>query len=79
MEAMKTRLTKAQKDLENVELIMGQSTDAQQTAALLQKAGPAVPVLAINMRNFALTRVAKPILDGSHPMVVFSLPASGHD
>jgi len=79
MRVMKTRLAKAEKDLGNVELIIGQSNDAQQTADLLEKAGPKAPVLAINMRNFALTRVVKPILDGSHPMVVFSLPASGHD
>ena len=79
IKAMKTRLAKAEKELGNVELIIGQSSDAQQTAALLEKAGPGVPVLTINVRNFALTRVVKPILDGSHPMVVFSLPASGHD
>jgi len=79
VKAMKTRLAKAEKDLGNVELIMGQSNDAQQTADLLEKAGPAAPVLTINIRNFALTRVVKPILDGSHPMIMFSLPASGHD
>ena len=79
IEAMKTRLAKAEKDLGNVELIIGQSSDAQQTAVLLEKAGPTAPVLTINVQNFALTRVVKPILDGSHPMVVFSLPASGHD
>ncbi|HIJ53549.1 MAG TPA: hypothetical protein HPP66_10405 [Planctomycetes bacterium] len=79
IEAMKSRLTKAEKELGNVELIMGHSNSAQQTAALLEKAGPAAPVLTINVRNFALTRVVKPILDGSHPMVFFSLPASGHD
>jgi len=79
MEAMKTRLAKAEKDLGNVELIVGQSNDAQQTAALLEKAGPAAPVLTINVANFALTRVVKPILDESRPMVLFSLPASGHD
>jgi L-fucose isomerase-like protein len=79
MEAMKSRLARAEKELGNVELVMGQSTDAQETAALLEKAGPATPVLAINQRNFALTRIGKPILDGAHPMVVFSLPASGHD
>jgi hypothetical protein len=79
MEAMKSRLARAEKDLGNVELVMGQSSDAQETAALLAKAGPGTPVLAINLRNFALTRISKPILDGSHPMVVFSLPASGHD
>ena len=79
IEAMKTRLSRAEKDLGNVELIVGRSTSAQQTAALLKEAGPAAPVLTINVRNFALTRVVKPILDGAHPMLLFSLPASGHD
>ncbi|UCG59470.1 MAG: hypothetical protein JSU70_08145, partial [Phycisphaerales bacterium] len=79
IEAMKTRLAEVERELGNIELIIGQSSSAQQTAALLEKAGPAAPVLAINVRNFALTRVVKPILDGSHPMVFFSLPASGHD
>jgi len=79
IEAMKTRLARAQRDLGNVELIIGQSSNAQQTAALLEKAGPGAPVLTINVQNFALTRVVQPILDGSHPMVLFSLPASGHD
>jgi hypothetical protein len=77
--AMKDRLARAEKDLGNVELVIGQSNSAQETAALLKQAGPAAPVLTINVRNFALTRVVKPILDGSHPMVLFSLPASGHD
>ena len=76
---MKARLANAEKDLGNVKLIMGQSNSTEQTSALLKKAGPGVPVLTINVRNFALTRVVKPILDGSHPMVLFSLPASGHD
>jgi len=79
IKAMETRLAKAEKELGNIELIIGQSNSTRQTAALLEKAGPQAPVLAINVRNFALTRVVQPILDGSHPMVVFSLPASGHD
>ena len=79
VEAVKARLVKAEQELGNVELLIGQSTNAQETGALLEKAGPATPVLAINVRNFALTGVVKPILDGAHPMVVFSLPASGHD
>ncbi|KPK37261.1 MAG: hypothetical protein AMJ65_15005 [Phycisphaerae bacterium SG8_4] len=79
IEAMKTRLAKAERDLGNVELVMGQSSSAQETAALLKKAGPEAPVLVSNVQNFALTRVVQPILDGSHPMVFFSLPASGHD
>lgn len=77
--AMKSRLAKAEKELGNVELIIGHSSSAEETAALLEKAGPAVPVLAINVENFALTGVISPVLDGSHPMVFFSLPASGHD
>jgi len=79
IKAMKARLARAEKDLGNVELVMGQSTSAEQTAALLKKAGPEAPVLVTNVQNFALTRVVKPILDGSHPMLFFSLPASGHD
>lgn len=77
--AMKASLAKAEKDLANIELVTGQSNSPQQTAALLEKAGPGAPVLAINTRNFALTRVVQPVLDGAHPMIVFSLPASGHD
>jgi L-fucose isomerase-like protein len=76
---MKTRLAKAEKDLGNVELIIGQSGSAEQTSALLEKAGPGAPVLAVNVQNFALTSVIQPVLDGAHPMVFFSLPASGHD
>ena len=79
IDAVKTHLARAEKELGNVELIIGQSGNAEQTAALLKKAGPEAPVLTINVQNFALTRVVQPILDGSHPMVVFSLPASGHD
>ncbi len=77
--AAKARLAQAEKELGNVELLIGQSTSAEQTAVLLKKAGPGVPVVTINTRNFALTGVVKPVLDGAHPMVVFSLPASGHD
>jgi L-fucose isomerase-like protein len=76
---MKIRLARAEKELGNIELIMGASSNAEQTAALLKKTGPETPVLTINVQNFALTRVVQPILDGSHPMVLFSLPASGHD
>ena len=78
-EAMKARLLQAERDLGNVELLIGDSNSAAQTAALLKQAGPAVPVLAINLNIFALTRVVQPMLDGNHPMIVFSLPASGHD
>ncbi len=79
MEAMKARLAQAERDLGNVELVTGLAENAEQTAALLAKAGPKAPVLAINLHCFALTRMAQPILDGGHPLIVFSLPASGHD
>jgi L-fucose isomerase-like protein len=79
MEAMKARLAEAEKKLGNVELVIGQANSAEQTAALLNQAGPSTPVLAINLHCFALKRVVQPILDGKHPMLVFSLPASGHD
>lgn len=79
VKAMRARLAEAEKDLGNVELVMGESRSLEQTAALLKKAGPEVPVLAINVQNFGLTRIIQPVLDGSHPMVFFSLPASGHD
>ncbi|MGQ9575174.1 MAG: hypothetical protein ACUVUC_07645 [Thermoguttaceae bacterium] len=78
-QAMKARLAEAQQTLGNVELLIGASNHAEQTAALMKEAGPGTPVLAVNLNCFALTRVARPILDGNHPMVVFSLPASGHD
>ena len=76
---MKAHLAKVEKELGNIELIVGQSRSPEQTAELLEKAGPEAPVLTINVRNFALTRVVKPILDAERPMAVFSLPASGHD
>jgi len=79
IEAVKARLARAEKEIGNVELVTGNSVNAQQTAALLEKAGPEAPVLAINVRSFALTRAVKPILEGGHPLVFFALPASGHD
>lgn len=77
--AMKARLAEAERKLENVELLIGEANSAEQTAALLKEAGPTAPVLAINLNCFALKRVVQPVLDGNHPMLVFSLPASGHD
>ena len=79
VEAMKARLTEAEEKLGNVELVVGQSRSPQETEALLEKAGPEAPVLAINVQNFALTRVVAPILEAGRPLAVFSLPASGHD
>ena len=77
--AMLARLAEAEKKLGNVELVVGDSNSPEETAALLEKAGPGAPVLAINLMCFSLTRVAQPILDQKRPTIVFSLPASGHD
>ncbi len=77
--AMKARLAEAEKKLGNIELVVGHSHSDQETKALLDKAGPEAPVLVINVQNFALKRLAGPILEAGRPMAVFSLPASGHD
>jgi len=79
IDAVRTRLAEAEKNLGNIELLIGESRSPEETQALLDKAGPGVPVLAINVQNFALTRVVNPVLAENRPMVVFSLPASGHD
>ena len=76
---MKARLAEAEKNLGNIELIIGESRSPEETVALLEKAGPNAPVLAINVQNFAMTRVIQPVLDAGRAMAVFSLPASGHD
>ncbi len=77
--AMRARLAEAEKNLGNIELIFGQARSPEETQALLDRAGPDAPVLAINVMNFALTRVVAPVLESGRPMLVFSLPASGHD
>ncbi|HNR33383.1 MAG TPA: hypothetical protein PKI11_21005 [Candidatus Hydrogenedentes bacterium] len=77
--AMRARLTEAEKNLGNIELVIGDSRNPEETEALLEKAGPEAPVLAINVQNFALTRVVDPVLKAGRAMAVFSLPASGHD
>lgn len=77
--AVRARLAEAEKNLGNIELVVSESRSPEETAAFLEKTGPDAPVLAINVQNFALTRVVGPILDAERAMAVFSLPASGHD
>lgn len=79
VEAVKARLIEAEKRLGNVELVVSHSRSPEETEAALEKSGPDAPVLAINVENFALTRVVGPVLHAGRPMAVFSLPASGHD
>lgn len=77
--AVNAKLAEVEQKLGNIELLIGQSRSAEETKALLEKAGPDAPVLAINVQNFAMTRVITPVLDAGRPLAVFSLPASGHD
>jgi hypothetical protein len=79
IDAMKARLAKAEKQLGNIELVIGHAHSPEETAALLKKAGPEAPVLAINVQNFSLLRSITPVLEANRPMAFFSLPASGHD
>lgn len=79
IKAMKARLAGAEKSLGNVELLIGESRSAEDTQRLLDESGPDAPVLAINVENFAMTRVIDPVLKAGRPMAVFALPASGHD
>lgn len=77
--AMRARLAEAEKNLGNIELLIGETRSPGETEALLKEAGPSAPVLAINVENFAMTRVIDPVLGEGRAMAVFSLPASGHD
>ncbi|MBN2292562.1 MAG: twin-arginine translocation signal domain-containing protein, partial [Pirellulales bacterium] len=77
--AMQKRLAEIEKKLGNVEFVVGRAATPQQAAALLKKAGDGAPILAINMQIGGLLRISKPLLDSARPLVVFSLPASGHD
>lgn len=79
IEAMRTHLAAAEQKLGNIELLIGESRSPEETTALLEQSGPDAPVLAINVCNFAMKRVIDPVLQAGRPMLVFSLPASGHD
>ncbi len=78
-EAIQNRLRQAEQDLANVELILGEARNAEETRQVLQQVGEAAPVLVINMHIGALLRMVEPIRKNGHPLAVFSLPASGHD
>jgi len=81
IEALKKRLTEAEKNLGNVEFIVGQAKNAQETTRLLEKAGPDAPVLAISASIFGLNRgVMQVVLKQRRPTAVFHLPViGGHD
>lgn len=77
--AMKARLAQAEKNLGNVEFVIGQAATPQEASALLDRAGDDAPILAINMGIGSLLRIHEPLLQSGRPMAVFSVPASGHD
>ena len=81
-----TRLAQAEKNLGNVEFVIGQATTAEQTARLLQKAGPDAPVLAISADIFGLSSfnrgdsVISTVFQQERAVAVFHLPVvGGHD
>ena len=81
IEAAKKRLAEAEKNLGNVEFVVGQASNAEQTARLLEKAGPDAPVLAISASIFGLSGGVMPVVfQQRRPAAVFHLPAiGGHD
>jgi hypothetical protein len=80
IEAAKQRLAEAEKNLGNVEFVVGQATNAEEAARLLEQAGPDAPVLAISASIFGLSRVMPVVFQQQRPTAVFHLPViGGHD
>lgn len=81
IEEVKQRLAEAEKNLGNVEFVVGQASNADQTARLLEQAGPDAPVLAISASIFGLNQGVMPVVfQQGRPAAVFHLPAiGGHD
>lgn len=80
------RLEQAEKNLGNVEFVIGQATNAEQTTQLLDKAGPDAPVLAVSADIFGLSNfnrenaVVPTVFKQGRPVAVFHLPViGGHD
>jgi len=78
---MKKRLAQAEKNLGNVEFVIGQATTAGETTRLLKRAGPEAPVLAISADIFGLSRGVMPaVFQEGRPAAVFHVPVTGgHD
>jgi L-fucose isomerase-like protein len=80
------RLVEAEKNLGNVEFVIGRASTAEQTAQLLDKAGPDAPVLAVSadifgLSNFNSDNAVMPIIfKQGRPVAVFHMPIiGGHD
>ena len=83
---MMKRLAEAEKNLGNVEFVIGQARTADETARLLEKGGPDAPVLAISAGIFGLSNfnrensVMPAVFKEGRPAAVFHLPVvGGHD
>ena len=80
IEAAKKRLAEAEKNLGNVEFVVGQARNVEETARLLEKGGPDAPVLAISASIFGLSGVMPVVFQQRRPAAVFHLPViGGHD
>ena len=78
--AARERLTEAEKNLGNVEFVIGQACNADETAQLLAQSGPDAPVLAISTDIFGLSGVIPTVFKESRPVAVFHIPVvGGHD
>ena len=80
------RVAQAEKNLGNVEFVIGQASTGEQTAQLLEKAGPDAPVLAISADIFGLSNfnsdnaVMPTVFKQGRPAAVFHMPViGGHD
>jgi hypothetical protein len=80
------RLAQAEKNLGNVDFVIGQACTAEETAQLLEKAGPDAPVLAVcadifGLSNFNRENAVMPIIfKQKRPVAVFHVPIiGGHD
>ena len=84
--AVTKRLAEAEANLGNVEFVIGQARTAEETARLLEKAGPDAPVLAVSADIFGLSNfnrenaVMPTVFKQGRPAAVFHLPVvGGHD
>jgi hypothetical protein len=80
------RIAQAEKNLGNVEFVIGRASTAEQTARLLDKAGPDAPVLAVSADIFGLSNfnsdnaVMPTVFKQGRPVAVFHMPIiGGHD
>jgi len=86
LEPIMKRLNLAEKNLGNVEFVIGRAINAEQTTKLLEKAGPDAPVLAVSADIFGLSNfnsedaVMPAIFKQKRPVAVFHIPIiGGHD